>query len=237
MLKPLRAWYEAQLPFARALDLGCGTGLSSMALTELARSVVAVDVSRTMLYEASTHPNVSYLAARAEELPLSSGAFDLATLGCAFHWCEPDEVFAELRRVLSEEALLVIYDNGFFGEMRENEEASPWLRSDYTQRYPAPPRRSPFRRERTPRGFTTEHEEFVEAWIPLSCAGLVRYLTTQSNIIDAVESGRATLAEIEQDLEKTLVPFFRAARCATAHFRFGGRVSALRHHGGPPGTA
>jgi ubiquinone/menaquinone biosynthesis C-methylase UbiE len=53
----------------RALDVGCGTGLSSVALLDLAQEVVGVDASRDMLRHARRAVGVRYVASGAEALP------------------------------------------------------------------------------------------------------------------------------------------------------------------------
>ena len=230
MLEPLGALLEGKVG-ERALDLGCGTGLSSVALTRFVARVVATDISREMLHAAARHPSVRYLASRAEKLPFGSASFDLATLGCVFHWCEPEPLFSELDRVLYPGALLLIYDNGFFGEMRELDSAKEWFSSVYQTQYPAPARRPPFRPELAPAAFRPERSEFIDEWIPFTIEELVRYLTTQSNIIDAVASGQTTLADVEGFLGEALAPFYRSAGTSRAHFRFGGIAYLLRHVG------
>jgi SAM-dependent methyltransferase len=236
VLAPLRSFLDAGLP-ERALDLGCGTGLSSVALTRFATRVVATDVSPEMLRAASHHPSVFYVRARAERLPFRPASFELATLGCVFHWCKPDSLFAELDRVLCQGALLLIYDNGFFGEMRELDSAKEWFSSVYRAQYPAPPRRAAFRPELVPAPFRVERSEFIDEWIPFTLEELIRYLTTQSNVIDAVESGLRPLADLEVSLRRDLAPFYRSAGTSRAHFRFGGLVHLLRHVGSSEGGA
>ena len=53
------------------LDVACGTGQSALALTEIADSVMAVDISPAMLAHAPAHPRIRYAEAPA-------GAFALA---------------------------------------------------------------------------------------------------------------------------------------------------------------
>ena len=55
--------------FRRALDVGCGTGLSSVALLDLAGEVVGIDAALAMLRHASRAQGVRYVASGAEALP------------------------------------------------------------------------------------------------------------------------------------------------------------------------
>ena len=70
------------------LDLGCGTGRYSGALsTRFASRVVAIDPSEKMLAEAAKKmtPNVRYVRAMAEALPLADGAIDMVFMSMVFH--------------------------------------------------------------------------------------------------------------------------------------------------------
>src|SRR5579871_5851972 len=74
--------------FSNAIDVGCGTGLSTKALRTIADSVVGTDVSQEMLDLAEQQPGVSYCCCRAEELPFPDASFDLMTVALAFHWLD-----------------------------------------------------------------------------------------------------------------------------------------------------
>lgn len=228
MLEAAAAASRLRFPVARALDVGSGTGLSAHALGALSRRVVGIDPIAAMLHAAGPEPGVRYACARGEQLPFASGSFDVATLGCVFHWCEPGALFAELARVLRPGAELVLYNNGFFGEMRELDAAKSWFDETYAARYPAPPRREAFHPDPSPPGFATEAPIFVDEWIEFDLEELVRYLTTQSNVIHAVESGTEGLDSVEAFLHAELGRLFQAAGAKRAGFRFGGLVYVLR---------
>ena len=87
--------------FRRALDVGCGTGQSTVALATIADRVVALDSSQQMLDHASACPNVRYQLGRAEQLDFSDGEFDLVSVGSALHWFDQPRFFTCCRRVLS----------------------------------------------------------------------------------------------------------------------------------------
>src|SRR3954470_24399043 len=53
----------------RALDMGCGTGLSTRAARSVADLVVGVDRSSDMLREVDRAPGTPYVLAAAERLP------------------------------------------------------------------------------------------------------------------------------------------------------------------------
>ncbi len=142
-----------------ALDIGCGTGLSSRAVREYAERVVALDASMAMLAAAETLPRVSYLAAGAEQIPLGDASVDLVTVGAAFHWFDQARVFAELARVMRTGAALVVYSDYFQGRLHERPSFTDWMRDSYLPQYPGPARHAyfdsePARRPGSPRRST-----------------------------------------------------------------------------------
>ncbi|MFP8966400.1 malonyl-ACP O-methyltransferase BioC [Pokkaliibacter sp. CJK22405] len=84
------------------LDLGCGTGQLSAAMSQRGLPVVALDIATGMLQNARSRQVAShYLQADAEALPLASAQFDWVISSLAIQWChEPARVFAEVQRVL-----------------------------------------------------------------------------------------------------------------------------------------
>jgi malonyl-CoA O-methyltransferase len=94
------------------LDAGAGTGFGSRELKRLYPKalVVALDSSLQMLKVAgkqqSWRRRFERVCADAQALPLSDGSVDLIVSNLMLHWCDPDAVFAELRRVLKPQGLL-----------------------------------------------------------------------------------------------------------------------------------
>ena len=87
------------------LDLGCGTGRFSRALSDhFEARVLAIDPSTTMLAEARAKqdaPRVRYALARGEEIPLDDDSIDLIFMSMVFHhFSNPAQVARECRRVL-----------------------------------------------------------------------------------------------------------------------------------------
>lgn len=168
---------------AHAVDVGCGTGLSSFALTTIAQKVTGFDVSAEMLASALSHPRVEYYLAPADDLPLEAASCDLLTLASVFHWLDRDPFLAEARRVLRPGALLVIYDSIFMGQMEGNPGFAGWHR-EYLQRFPSPARarRFPFGPEDARQaGFEWEENVRFEHCCTFSEETLRAYLLSQSN--------------------------------------------------------
>jgi SAM-dependent methyltransferase len=213
-------------PLARALDVGCGTGLSTRALALLAETVVGVDPSTPMLAQAEHHARVRYVGGVAEALPLAAGAFDLVAIACALHWCDHDAFAAEARRVLRPDGWLIVYENQFHGQTPGSSELTEWLKSEYYAGMPWAPRSPPYDPDAHPlRGFACEHQEVVQEWVPMTRDELVAFLLTQSSPVAAVEAGQARVTELEARLQVGLARFFPGSRTA---FRFAGQVFYLR---------
>jgi SAM-dependent methyltransferase len=215
------------------VDIGCGTGRSSVALASLCEGVIGVDTSAEMLGAAEIHERVSYVRAEGEALPLTGSAFDIATIGCASHWCDRERLFGEVRRVLRPRGWLVVYDNGFAGAADPSAEFARWHKEVYQKAFPAPPRHPLFEPDMVPAGsFEVVTSEILEERYSFTRRRLAGYLTTQSNVVDAVAGGETTIEEVDTRLARELPPLFGeepgepAGR--TMAFRFGGRVTVLR---------
>lgn len=192
-----------------ALDVGCGTGLPARAAADVADGVVAVDVSAAMLRAAPPHPRVRYLMAAAERLPLGDAAAGLATVGAALHWFDQPQAFAELARVLTPSAVLVVYSDFFHGRLGGQPAFAAWLTQGYLPRYPAPIRHAKFGADTAGiTGFGQVRYGEGEFAVPLTRAGLADYLLSQSNAGAAIESGRVTAAVLRDQILTETARFF-----------------------------
>jgi malonyl-CoA O-methyltransferase len=94
------------------LDAGAGTGHASRALTRRYPKalIIALDSSHGMLRMAARQQSwfrsFARVCADAELLPFKDGSVDLIVSNLMVHWCNPDAVFAEFRRVLAPHGLL-----------------------------------------------------------------------------------------------------------------------------------
>ncbi len=227
VMERIGAVLHLERPLRLALDVACGTGQSALALTTLADSVLATDISPSMLAQAPPHERIRYLEAPAEHLPLENTSVDLITVSLAFHWFDRSRFLAEARRVLRSDGALVIYSNGFYGQMRENPAFARWNRESYLPRYPIPPRNDqPFTDEIAQEsGFRFLSRERYTNEISFSPDELAHYLVTQSNVIAAVEQGSESLSAVQAWLLETMTPLFANPK---ATFLFGGEIWFLR---------
>ncbi|MBA8793063.1 SAM-dependent methyltransferase [Friedmanniella endophytica] len=97
----------------RLLDVGCGPGSLTLLLAPHVGSAVGLDPDPGMLAVASAAATerglgrVSWVRARAEDLPAGLGPVDLVTFAQSFHWMERDRVAATVRTMVPDGGALV----------------------------------------------------------------------------------------------------------------------------------
>jgi ubiquinone/menaquinone biosynthesis C-methylase UbiE len=123
----LAVWRAALEPHigraSNVLDLGSGTGRFATLIAEwFGIIVVGVEPARGMLDVAVTsgkHPNVFYVAGRAEQLPLRDQSFGAAFLSNVYHHvADRPSCAEELRRILKQGARVLIR-GAFAGRLGE----------------------------------------------------------------------------------------------------------------------
>jgi SAM-dependent methyltransferase len=227
----LRGSLGLQSLLHRALDVGCGTGLSTVALTQIAQSVVGIDVSLAMLKQADPHPGVHYLRAIGEVLPFANASFDLATVSSAFHWLNPERFFPEVRRILGDGGVLAVYENGFRGELAEVPDFREYIYQTHLPRYPTPPRGTLFHPNTTPPpGFILHEGIPYENQVAMTHEQLVAYLLTQSNVLSVWNANKETPEQTQNLVRAQTAPFFTApdGKPALRHALFRGVVWVLK---------
>ena len=214
----------------RALDVGCGTGLSTQALLEVADRVDGIDSSEAMVAAAEASEELRYSVASAEALPYPDACFDLITVSSALHWFDRDRFLAEAARVLRDGARLVIYENGFPGVMLSNPDFQAWAR-DYYSRFPGPPRdRSPLTDDAAADyGMQFVARRQYSNVVEFSLPELSLYLSTQTNAIEAIENGTHTVDSLRRLTEQEAAEFF--PKEAVAPFEFAGFIWVLQKNG------
>jgi ubiquinone/menaquinone biosynthesis C-methylase UbiE len=210
----------------RALDVACGTGMSTVALGDHAERVVGVDVSAEMLRSARRAPGASYLLASAERMPFRPGAFGAATCSSGVHWFDQPAFFGELHRVLRPGGWVALYDHYFVGEMVGVPEFADWLHEALV-RFPLPPRHPQVGDPRSlePVGFEKIGDEMFGDDIEMTHAALTDYQLTISNFVDAAEKG-VSRAELEAWALESTAPLFAGVETRTV--RFLGTITCFR---------
>lgn len=97
----------------RLLDVGCGPGVVTLPLAQLFAEVVGLDPDPGMLAEGARRAadagvqNITWVRARAEDLPAGLGPFRVATFAQSFHWMDRDRVATLVLEMLEPGGALV----------------------------------------------------------------------------------------------------------------------------------
>jgi ubiquinone/menaquinone biosynthesis C-methylase UbiE len=207
----IRDFVKPEGKFEAALDIACGTGLSTRALTDLATHVYGTDASPEMLRLAAEQERVSYSHAFAEKQPFADKRFGLITVCSGVHWFNIDQFLAEAHRLLQSKGWLVLYDNFFTADMEGDEAFGRWYTDVYLQQYPAPPRNDSYswiNENLHPKNLHLAKEYRFTNEVAFTKSALILYFTTQINIISAVENGKTSYEEASRWLNRELGLFF-----------------------------
>lgn len=98
------------------VDLGSGTGLSTLLWAKCARQVIGIEPNADMLrvarskLEHSSLPQVSFQQALSTQTGLPADSASIVTCSQSLHWMEPEPTFAEIARILRPGGLFAAYD-------------------------------------------------------------------------------------------------------------------------------
>jgi ubiquinone/menaquinone biosynthesis C-methylase UbiE len=103
---------------ALVVDLGSGTGLSTLLWADVAQQVIGIEPNDEMRAQAERRaarerpdaPQVRFRAGTAEQTGLPDGCADIVTASQAFHWMEPTATLAEVARILRRGGIFAAYD-------------------------------------------------------------------------------------------------------------------------------
>ncbi len=210
-IKHIKDFLHLEKKLDKALDIACGTGLSTKALLEIATDVYGTDLSPEMLRLALQPHKIHYAVAPAEHQPFADNSFELITVSSGVHWFDIDRFLTEAYRLLKSNSWLILYENHFISEMVDYVDFSKWFPDVYLKKFPSPPRNNDY--AWTDENLRTKNLKFISEEkfknsIQLNKKQLTLYFTTQSNIIAAVEKNQATYEAVENWLDKELNSFF-----------------------------
>ena len=108
-------WISSQAPDRRlAVDCATGNGQAALAFASRFDRVLALDGSLGQLRNAEARPNLAYVAALAERLPIRDRSASLVTAAQAAHWFDFGPFHAECRRVLVPGGVVAAWTYGKF---------------------------------------------------------------------------------------------------------------------------
>lgn len=96
--------------FTLGLDVGCGTGQSSVALSNYCHRVVGIEPSIYMFENALKHPKIEYQLLHTENLEFEAHSFDIVSFAGSLYYAKSQRMLDEIVRVCQNNAQIVIYD-------------------------------------------------------------------------------------------------------------------------------
>lgn len=92
------------------LDIGCGTGQSSLALLPFCQNIVGLDPSQEMLANTIVNQDIEYQHFDKSHLDFETRHFDLITLAGSLFYGKSQQLLDEIIRVLKPEGRVIVYD-------------------------------------------------------------------------------------------------------------------------------
>lgn len=96
------------------VDIGCGTGLSTLIWADIAGRVIGVEPSDDMravaVAASGKYHNVEYIKAFSNDTGLETEMADIITCSQSFHWMEPVSTLSEVNRLLKPDGVFAAYD-------------------------------------------------------------------------------------------------------------------------------
>ncbi len=211
VLELVRERLGLTMPLARALDVGCGTGLSTSPLRGIAGFCIGLDPIEAMVHGSPARAvGVRFATARAEALPVRSAFVDVVTAAGSLNYADLDAFFPEAARVLREGGALIVYDYTPGRRFPGSDALDDWF-SDFLARYPkqvgAARPLDPELLAAVATGFRLVSGEEFEVALRLDPAAYCDYVLTETNVEFAVASGEDR-HEIRAWVESTLAGVF-----------------------------
>ena len=114
--KILKAVFDSSEKFELGLDVGCGTGKSSIALANYCSNVVGVDPSNEMLEKSLQHPIITYQLIDSNTFNFDNDVFDIITFAGSLYYAKSQSTLDEIIRVAKKNCRIIIYDFEIFLE-------------------------------------------------------------------------------------------------------------------------
>jgi len=116
VLKFLQEKYKG--PLSLAIDVGCGSGMSTTNLFGKFENILGVDLSPAMIDQArkdfaTSQPKVTFEVSGAEKLPADNQSAQLILVGRAIHYFDQQTFFKEVDRILVKDGVVAYYSVHF----------------------------------------------------------------------------------------------------------------------------
>ena len=211
VLELVRERLGLTMPISRALDVGCGTGLSTSPLRGIAGFCVGIDPVEAMVHGSPAAViGVRFVAARAEALPVRSASIDVITAAGSLNFADLDQFFPDAARALRDGGALIVYDFSSGRRFPDSDALDAWF-TEFLRRYPkddgVAAALDPESLGAAAAGFSLAGAEEFEVGLRMDQAAYCNYLLTETNVAHAIARGEDSAA-IRQWLESTLDQVF-----------------------------
>ena len=96
---------------SQIVDLGCGTGLSTMAWIDKCDNIIGIDPNEEMLSIAKQKSkDISFIKAYSDNTTLPDNSTDIVICSQSFHWMNPTDTLAEVNRILKPNGVFATVD-------------------------------------------------------------------------------------------------------------------------------
>jgi len=195
----------------RALDVGCGAGLSTAALAPLARHVIGLEpVSVMLMHRQAVAPDASFVVGQAERLPFAPRSFDLVAAAGSLNYADLPSALAEVARVLTRSGTFVLYDFSAGRRAANGDDLAGWFASFEHQFPPSPGWQYFDVRELALVAYGLRILDYtdVEIELPMTFDAYVRYMLSETNVDDAIARGACSAKEARDWCRETLRAVF-----------------------------
>ena len=217
----------AARPARRGLDIGCGAGRSTAALSRLVETAVGIEPVRAMLvHHARVAPGARFAVAAAEALPFAAGTFDVITAAGALNYVDRRRCFPDLARLLTPSGVLVVYDFSSGRRSPAQPGLDAWF-SAFEERYPFPPGYAMDVQalDYASAGLRLQSYDEYEVVLPIDEQDYLEYVVTETNVERAIREGAAA-GDVRAWCRQGLAPLFRGGTLPVA---FTGYFACIGH--------
>lgn len=204
--------------YKNGLDIGCGAGLSSLALGEICAAVTGIDISPNMIEAAKvfcgSEGKYQFYVGTAECIPNEISDCDIVTAAGVVQWVKVADFLESLKIRMQPNAPLLIYDFAISDEIDAEVELKKcyanWWHEEYLKEFPRPARDDHewTEDEVRPHGFTFCDKKEIRLYWTFTLETFAEFMLIQSNVNKRVEGGELSLEEAKSWFYRTLEPIF-----------------------------
>lgn len=179
--------------YNKGLDIGCGAGLSSKALSIVCDNVVCTDISPEMINVAKQYlkcedKDYKFHICRAEQIP-ENDRFDIITAAGVMNWVDETLFLPKLNNILAKNGYFLVYDFWISDRMKDNSSYTEWYQNQYLIKYPKPKRKENEWTNQTikPYNLCLFKKKYLCLDYDMNLSDFVDFMLLQSNVIAKVD--------------------------------------------------